>query len=106
MKPFNGKILIYTGIAHCLLGISPFAFGKQFSAFSKNYFFKISDGIFEFPLLNGIMNYENFASFWFVYFGILINHVFNCSINWCLYDSFFRHDISYVTTRNIYVLSR
>ncbi|AXT49448.1 hypothetical protein D1818_00920 [Aquimarina sp. BL5] len=72
MKPFNGKILIYTGIAHCLLGISPFAFGKQFSAFSKNYFFKISDGIFEFPLLNGIMNYENFASFWFVYFGILI----------------------------------
>jgi len=72
MNLFNGKILIYTGIAHCLLGISPFAFGKQFSAFSKTYFFKISDGLFEFPLLNGIMNYENFASFWFVYFGVLI----------------------------------
>ncbi len=72
MKLFNGKILIYTGISHCLLGISPFAFGKQFLTFSKTYFFKISDGLFEFPLLNGIMNYENFASFWFVYFGILI----------------------------------
>ncbi|KZS39025.1 hypothetical protein AWE51_10685 [Aquimarina aggregata] len=72
MKLFNGKILIYTGISHCLLGISPFAFGKQFLTFSQTYFFKISDGLFEFPLLNGIMNYENFASFWFVYFGILI----------------------------------
>ncbi|AXT60920.1 hypothetical protein D1816_11360 [Aquimarina sp. AD10] len=72
MKLFNGKILIYIGISHCLLGISPFAFGKQFLTFSKTYFFKISDGLFEFPLLNGIMNYENFASFWFVYFGILI----------------------------------
>lgn len=72
MKLINGKILIYTGIAHFLLGISPFAFGKQFLAFSETYFFKISEGLFEFPLLNGIMNYENFASFWFVYFGVLI----------------------------------
>ena len=72
MKLINGKILIYTGVAHFLLGISPFAFGKQFLAFSNTYFFKISEGLFEFPLLNGIMNYENFASFWFVYFGLLI----------------------------------
>ncbi len=72
MKLINGKILIYTGIAHFLLGVSPFAFGKQFLEFSKTYFFKISEGLFEFPLLNGIMNYENFASFWFVYFGVLI----------------------------------
>ena len=72
MKLINGKILIYTGIAHFLLGVSPFAFGKQFFAFSKTYFFKISEGLLEFPLLNGKMNYENFASFWFVYFGLLI----------------------------------
>ncbi len=72
MKLINGKILIYTGIAHFLLGVSPFAFGKQFLEFSNTYFFKISEGLFEFPLLNGIMNYEYFASFWFVYFGILI----------------------------------
>ena len=72
MKLINGKVLIYTGIAHFLLGVSPFAFGKQFLAFSKTYFFKISEGLFEFPLLNGIMNYENFASFWFVYFGVLL----------------------------------
>ncbi len=72
MKLINGKILIYTGIAHFLLGVSPFAFGKQFLAFSKTLFFKISEGLFEFPLLNGVMNYETFASFWFVYFGLLI----------------------------------
>jgi len=72
MKLINGKVLIYTGVAHFLLGVSPFAFGKQFLEFSKTYFFKISEGLFEFPLLNGTMNYENFASFWFVYFGVLI----------------------------------
>lgn len=32
----------------------------------------ISDGLVEFPLLNGQMNYENFAGFWFVYFGLLL----------------------------------
>jgi hypothetical protein len=71
MKLTNGKFLIYTGIAHILLGISPFAFGEQFLNFSKKYFFKISDGLSEFPLLNGEMNYENFSAFWFVYFGVL-----------------------------------
>jgi len=71
MKLTNGKFLIYTGIAHILLGISPFAFGKQFLTFSEKYFFKISDGLSEFPLLSGKMNYENFSAFWFVYFGVL-----------------------------------
>lgn len=72
MKLNNGKILIAIGIAHFSLGISPFAFGKQFLMFADNFFFKISEGLFEFPLLNGQMNYENFAAFWFVYFGLLI----------------------------------
>lgn len=72
MKITNGKILVFLGIIHPLLGISPFAFGKQFSGFAKKYFFKISDGLSEFPLLNGQMNYENFAAFWFFYFGILL----------------------------------
>ena len=72
MKITNGKVLIFFGIIHPLLGISPFAFGKQFLAFSQTLFFKISDGLLEFPLLNGQMNYENFAAFWFFYFGILL----------------------------------
>jgi len=72
MKTKNGKILVFFGIIHSLLGISPFGFGKQFSGFANNFFFKISDGIFEFPLLNGQMNYENFAAFWFVYWGLLL----------------------------------
>lgn len=72
MKITNGKVLIFFGIIHPLLGISPFAFGKQFYGFANNLFFNISDGLLEFPLLNGRMNYENFAAFWFFYFGLLL----------------------------------
>lgn len=72
MKITNGKILVFFGIIHPLLGISPFAFGKQFAGFADKLFFKISEGLFEFPLLNGQMNYENFAAFWFFYFGLLL----------------------------------
>jgi hypothetical protein len=72
MKITNGKILMFFGIIHPLLGISPFAFGKQFYDFANKFFFKISDGLLEFPLLNGQMNYENFAAFWFFYFGLLL----------------------------------
>jgi len=72
MKITNGRILIFFGIMHALLGVSPFAFGKQFAHFSKTFFFKVSEGLFEFPLLNGIMNYENFAAFWFFYYGLLL----------------------------------
>lgn len=71
-KLSNGSILIFFGAAHALLGISPFAFGKQFVGFSDKLFFKISEGLFEFPLLNGKMNYENFAAFWFFYYGLLL----------------------------------
>ncbi|MEM6813011.1 MAG: DUF6463 family protein [Bacteroidota bacterium] len=72
MKITNGKILIFFGIIHPLLGVSPFAFGKQFAGFADKFFFKISDGLLEFPLLDGQMNYENFAAFWFFYFGLLL----------------------------------
>ncbi len=72
MKITNGKVLIFFGIIHPLLGISPFAFGKQFSGFADKFFFKISGGLLEFPLLNGQMNYENFAAFWFFYYGLLL----------------------------------
>lgn len=72
MKITNGKILIFFGTIHALLGISPFAFGKQFAGFADKFFFQISEGLFEFPLLNGQMNYENFAAFWFFYYGLLL----------------------------------
>ena len=72
MKITNGKILIFFGITHPLLGVSPLAFGKQFAGFGEKFFFKISEGLLEFPLLNGQMNYENFAAFWFFYFGVLL----------------------------------
>ncbi len=72
MKVSHGKILVFFGIAHATLAVSPFAFGKQFVRFAEKFFFKISEGLFEFPLLNGEMNYENFAAFWFFYFGLLL----------------------------------
>ncbi|NJC25627.1 DUF6463 family protein [Neolewinella antarctica] len=72
MRLTNGKILAIVGVMHSLFGLTPFAFGKQFHGFSSRYFFMISDGLVEFPLLNGQMNYENFAGFWFVYFGLLL----------------------------------
>lgn len=71
-KITNGKILVFLGTIHTLLGISPFAFGEQFKGFASKYFFRISRGLSEFPLLNGQMNYENFASFWFFYYGLLL----------------------------------
>lgn len=82
MKTIHGKILISFGIIHSLLAVSPWAFWKQFAGFMGKSFFKISEGLFEFPLLDGQMNYENFAAFWFFYFGlllipigVLVNHV-------------------------------
>jgi hypothetical protein len=72
MKINNGKIFILFGIIHALLGISPFAFGMQFQEFSGTIFFKISEGLLEFPILHGRMNYQNFAAFWFFYYGLLL----------------------------------
>ncbi len=72
MQISNGVIIIITGVCHSTLGITPYAFGNQFYSFCKTYLFKISEGLFEFPLLNGQMNYENFAAFWFFYFGLLL----------------------------------
>lgn len=68
----NGKTLLALGAGHFLFGVSSWAFGKQFIGFMHNAFFKVSDGLMEFPLLNGTMDYESFAAFWFVYFGLLL----------------------------------
>jgi len=62
-KTTDGNILVFFGIIHSLLGLSPYDFGKQFAGFGDKFFFKVSEGIFEFPLLNGIP------------VGILVNHV-------------------------------
>lgn len=103
----NGKILIFFGISHTILGISPFAFGKQFKGFADKFFFKISEGLFEFPLLNGQMDFENFSAFWFVYYGLLLiplGILVDYSINRSFYDTFFWNDIFNVTTCNLYVV--
>ena len=72
MKITNGKIILFTGFMHSLFGVLPIAYGEQFKVFSKSFFFKISDGLAEFPLFNGQMNHETFSAFWFFYFGLAI----------------------------------
>lgn len=72
MKINHGKLLILLGFLHTTLSVLPVAFGKQFANFAHRYFFKISPGLSEFPLLGGQMNYENFAAFWFFYFGLML----------------------------------
>jgi hypothetical protein len=41
MKMSNGKVFLTFGIIHPLLGISPFAFGTQFSRFANELFSKL-----------------------------------------------------------------
>lgn len=69
MKRIHGILLVITGAIHTICAVSPGVFGKQFVRFSQTRFFSISDGILSFPLLNGIMDYEVFAAFWFFYAG-------------------------------------
>jgi hypothetical protein len=69
-KITNGVILMIIGLLHTQYALT--SFGKQFSEFSKSYFFKISKGTDELPAMIGKTNFETFAAFWFFYFGIII----------------------------------
>jgi hypothetical protein len=68
VKITNGKIVIVIGIIHTFLALMPFVYGKQFLNFSHQYFFKINEGF----LAIGEMDYETFAAFWCLFFGILL----------------------------------
>ncbi len=71
-KITNGILLIIIGILHTQFVISNDGCGKQFAKFSDSYFFKISKGLDELPVVAGKTNVETFAVFWFFYFGILL----------------------------------
>lgn len=80
MKRVHGRLLIYTGILHIIVTVLPGVFGTQIIRFAKKGFFNISKGLLEFDLLGGVMNYDNFAAFWFLYMGltlILIGFLFD-----------------------------
>ena len=68
----NGIALIFIGIMHTQLVLSSGGFGKQFQHFSEKWFFKISNGMDELPATVGVTNFENFATFWFFYFGVML----------------------------------
>jgi len=68
----HGKILIFIGAIHSLFGLTPWAFGKTFSGFWESFFFNVNPGLIDFPLLGGTIQSEDFAAFWFVYFGLAL----------------------------------
>jgi len=68
----NGVLLILIGLLHTYCVVSSGGCGKQFMAFSKTCFYKISPGLAELPAEIGKTNFETFAAFWFFYFGILL----------------------------------
>ncbi len=68
----NGIALMFIGIMHTQLALSSGGFGKQMQRFSERLFFKVSNGMDELPATVGVTNFENFAAFWFFYFGMMI----------------------------------
>jgi hypothetical protein len=65
MKITNGKIIIGIGIIHTLL--TPLVYSAQFRSFAKRSFMNINYGFLESGL-----NYETFAAFWCLFFGLLL----------------------------------
>ncbi len=68
----NGIVLIFLGVMHVQLALSANGFGKQFQNFFHKKCFVISNGMDELPAAVGRTNFENFAAFWFFYFGLLL----------------------------------
>ena len=68
----NGVLLIIIGILHTHFVLSDGGFSKQFTEFSTQNFYNISNGVAELPATVGITNFETFSAFWFFYFGLLL----------------------------------
>lgn len=70
-KITNGILLLIISIMHTQFALSDEAFGRQFKEFAKSYFYKISKGTEEMPIVSSAA-YEHHAAFWFFYMGILL----------------------------------
>jgi hypothetical protein len=68
----NGVLLIIIGIMHTQFALSKEMFGKEFTEFSKSFYYKISNGTSDFPIKADCNIYETQAAFWFFYFGIFL----------------------------------
>ncbi|MBP1640649.1 MAG: hypothetical protein H6Q17_2232 [Bacteroidetes bacterium] len=65
-------LLILIGLLHVQLALSPDGAGQQFQQMAETFFFKVSKGLDELPIVAGKTNSEIFAAFWFFYFGLLL----------------------------------
>lgn len=68
----NGILLIFIGVMHSKFAFSPDGLRNQLLKYSETYFFKISTGLDELPGETGKTDFETFAAFWFMYFGIAL----------------------------------
>lgn len=68
----NGVLLIIIGIMHTQFTLSSGGFQQQIARFSESYFYKVSEGMNELPASMGHTNFETFAAFWFLYFGLFL----------------------------------
>lgn len=66
----NGIVLVFIGLLHTQCVLTNFQ--PQFKGFSETWFFNISKGIEQLPAVVGKTDFESFATFWFLYFGLLI----------------------------------
>ncbi|MCB9496498.1 MAG: hypothetical protein H6686_06380 [Fibrobacteria bacterium] len=71
-KVTNGVLLIVIGGMHNQFALSSDGFQNQFAEFAKTNFFKISNGLDDLPLVEGVSRSDLFAAFWFFYFGLLL----------------------------------
>jgi len=71
-KITNGILLIIIGIMHTQFVFSSGGFQRQILLFSKSYFYNVNNGMKELPASLGHTNFESFAAFWFLYFGIFL----------------------------------
>lgn len=71
-KITNGILIVIIGMMHTQFALSADGFGKQFSEFSKSYFFYLFSDMEKLRAGAGRELFESFSAFWFFYFGILL----------------------------------
>jgi hypothetical protein len=71
-KITNGIVIVVIAILHTQFALSADGFGEQFQGFSKLCFFNLFRDFETVKAATSQEVFENFAAFWFFYFGILL----------------------------------
>jgi len=71
-KITNGVLLIIIGVLHTRMAVTAEGGGKQFTEAANSYFFRISGGMDDLPIVPGQAGLDMLAFFWFFYFGLFL----------------------------------